>query len=133
MFLRITEGARCRLYGDPHVVSFDNRKFDYQGVCKYRLAEPCYDVGGVPNFQVINKNRFIGFTPKKSPLSQVKNVFVEVYGFKVVMLKDLVVTVSMILIKHPVLLHCFFENLETLYWSRWMNFRKSENICLQSG
>ncbi|XP_064594807.1 IgGFc-binding protein-like [Liolophura sinensis] len=95
------EGARCRVYGDPHIVSFDNRKFDYQGVCKYRLAEPCYDVGGVPNFQVINKNRFIGYTGKKTPLSQARNVFVEVYGFKILMEQNLVVIIDDVEITVP--------------------------------
>jgi len=34
-------GATCIASGDPHYVSWDGSRFDFQGACEYIMAQPC--------------------------------------------------------------------------------------------
>ena len=36
---RIFNLGRCFAYGDPHFKTFDNKWFDFMGICKYVLAK----------------------------------------------------------------------------------------------
>ena len=45
----------CTAYGDPHYSSFDNKKFDFQGRCRYILAESAKK-STLPGFKVVVKH-----------------------------------------------------------------------------
>lgn len=42
----------CTVYGDVHVITFDQAYFDYQGFCKYQVAGYCGTDTSLPAFVV---------------------------------------------------------------------------------
>ncbi|XP_071838865.1 IgGFc-binding protein-like isoform X2 [Apostichopus japonicus] len=42
----------CTIWGDPHLISFDNVPFDFQGDCEYTLLKPCGE-SDLPDFELI--------------------------------------------------------------------------------
>ena len=44
--------------GEPHYVTFDRLRYDYQGICKLNAASTCGDLGGLPTFEVYTRNEF---------------------------------------------------------------------------
>ena len=34
-------GTPCQVFGDPHIVTYDNKLYDYMGDCNYVLSMDC--------------------------------------------------------------------------------------------
>lgn len=48
--------STCFAHGDPHYTSFDGKRFDFQGGCRYILARYCGIVGDLTDFTVVQDN-----------------------------------------------------------------------------
>uniref|UniRef100_A0A3Q3JEZ7 Tectorin alpha n=1 Tax=Monopterus albus TaxID=43700 RepID=A0A3Q3JEZ7_MONAL len=78
-----TRTSTCVVFGDPHYHTFDGFLYHFQGTCSYLLAQPCWEVAGLPPFSVVAKNENRGVTA----VSWLRDVTVEVYGHRVVLSK----------------------------------------------
>ncbi|XP_063168367.1 IgGFc-binding protein-like [Candoia aspera] len=70
----------CIAHGDPHYISFDKYKFDFQGPCAYVLTEVCYRPIDLNWFGVYVQNEYRG----NRAVTWTRSVQVNVYGIEII-------------------------------------------------
>ncbi|CAH1271435.1 FCGBP [Branchiostoma lanceolatum] len=71
------ERGICRACGDPHVTTFDSRRHDFQGPCRYTFAKDC---GYPSDFTVEVQHKPV---PSRPSVSFVRDVFVIAHGYEI--------------------------------------------------
>eukprot|EP00061_Rhincodon_typus_P002018 g16389.t1 len=69
----------CQASGDPHYTSFDGKRFDFQGSCKYTFSKTCGVTGNLTVFSVDVENDHRG----SQAVSWTRLVEVQVYGHRI--------------------------------------------------
>ena len=73
--------AQCSCFGDPHCLSFDDSRLDFQGDCQYVLStNKCNDTAVGPPFEVLAVFSDRG-VPTSAPATWVEEVTVNVYDY----------------------------------------------------
>ncbi|XP_078143106.1 IgGFc-binding protein isoform X1 [Centroberyx gerrardi] len=75
--------STCQATGDPHYVTFDKKRFDFQGTCVYQLAALCSKDPELVPFEVLVQNDHRG----SKVVSYTKLVEIKVYSLSIVITK----------------------------------------------
>ncbi|XP_010075061.1 PREDICTED: zonadhesin-like, partial [Pterocles gutturalis] len=86
----VTE-AVCSIHGDPHYYTFDQQHHDFMGTCTYTLSKLCESNSSLPYFNVEAANEHRG---GNTHVSYVQYVDIDVYGYRINLCKNRVVTVD---------------------------------------
>ncbi|KAM6223680.1 IgGFc-binding protein [Rhynchocyon petersi] len=74
--------AECQAWGDPHYITLDGHRFDFQGTCEYLLSAPCQGPPkGAENFTVTVANEHRG----SQAVSYTRSVTLHIYGHRLVL------------------------------------------------
>ncbi|XP_006871587.1 PREDICTED: IgGFc-binding protein [Chrysochloris asiatica] len=69
--------AECQAWGDPHYITLDGKRFDFQGACEYLLSAPCQELPeGTERFTVTVANEHRG----SQAVSYTRSITLSIYN-----------------------------------------------------
>ena len=73
--------GQCSCFGDPHCLSYDENRLDFQGHCQYVLTrDKCENIEDTPTFEVLSTFAGQGYLTV-APATWVDQVIVNIYNY----------------------------------------------------